>query len=701
MSDGVEPTAKSSRQTRARRTPAAASSSAASAAPRTTSKSSASTSTSTNALSSYPLAAAAATASLHQNNNLLLPQSSSSLTLPSTDHQPLPSRRPASTKKKQVSADARSSTSPYPCTPSSSSRRSSSESINPRLYSSSVEDTVEAALRVSDEILSNVVPGKRRPEDRELRRQARIVRNRMAAQLSREKKKRHADELEAANAALQERLSKMEADNAALTSHVMALTTAIGNLTQQLKGTASSSFQPASVASVAHEPIPSSVVETLRTPYQPSGNEVAVANNSSLSTAPSFQSLVPTTPLPPPNVDDLLNWLATTNALSPTPSILSDFQLFDGSSIASPTPSAFDIASKSHIPQPFVSEAHLLESVQIQSSLCEPAALAPPSSSPNSIYPAHNSTLPKMPATVRLQSQPHTSPNPLTHPKRQADDHLPPMRPSLLPTHPSSHPRPSHESRSCLAASLSRTASPASEESSFLAPVAFQPVDFRIRHRASPPGVARPSSSGGLLGSRLPAQCGDCPLHSRSGLAVSAARSATSREQEPRGLCNFGVSGADIGLAQPEGGRSPPLSPSSVCASSGHHSSHLSSWLSPSPSSPPPPPPNEAAAVMAASSSYSAGCLAPLPRRSKGKISAEESLLKRKKGVSQQRRLVGFRTNGRRSLLRQGTAVREVVLRRRRRQRQTVLSSVLGGKRVGCARRTSPQARHHEQNKRQ
>ncbi|KAI9345226.1 hypothetical protein BDR26DRAFT_932316 [Obelidium mucronatum] len=90
---------------------------------------------------------------------------------------------------------------------------------------------------------------KRTPSQREVIKQARIVRNRIAAQTSRDKKRRTFEDLEVTNASLMNRLEAMDKLNAELLAQVKALSHQVASLT------ASSSSASCSMASLVPLPV--------------------------------------------------------------------------------------------------------------------------------------------------------------------------------------------------------------------------------------------------------------------------------------------------------------------------------------------------------------------------------------------------------------------------------------------------------------
>ncbi|KAJ3404818.1 hypothetical protein HDV05_006914 [Chytridiales sp. JEL 0842] len=91
----------------------------------------------------------------------------------------------------------------------------------------------------------------RNPEDREARRQARIVRNRQAAQYSRDKKRQYVEQLEANNASLQARLSQVEAEKDLLMSHLRKLTNIVNELRDRIPESTSTKPSPSAPAVTA------------------------------------------------------------------------------------------------------------------------------------------------------------------------------------------------------------------------------------------------------------------------------------------------------------------------------------------------------------------------------------------------------------------------------------------------------------------
>ncbi|KAJ1562859.1 hypothetical protein HK405_006819 [Cladochytrium tenue] len=217
---------------------------------------------------------------------------------------------------------------------------SSSSSMAPP----AIEEKALAAARMSAAILSGVVHGKRRPEDRELRRQARVVRNRMAAQVSRERKRQRLQELECVNASLVERLAKVEEENASLSSQISSLSSALEAMAARL-----------AQARPSPRTLPLSPVEDSST---------CVPSPSSSSPLPAADHA---------NTAD--DWLSATPALSATSPDCArpfDFALFETANLPSPctsTVSTLDDCS-GFFAQCFDKSAHH------PSDLCEPTVLA-------------------------------------------------------------------------------------------------------------------------------------------------------------------------------------------------------------------------------------------------------------------------------------------------------------------------------------
>ncbi|KAJ3064965.1 hypothetical protein HDU98_011651 [Podochytrium sp. JEL0797] len=117
-----------------------------------------------------------------------------------------------------------------PTSPPSLKRQRTSESCEP---DTGDHDLSEAPPGIDAEAYAQAVgtsKGKRSQAQREIIKQARIVRNRIAAQTSRDKKRRSFEDLEKTNDSLRTRLASVEKMNADLLEHVKALTQAVVSL---------------------------------------------------------------------------------------------------------------------------------------------------------------------------------------------------------------------------------------------------------------------------------------------------------------------------------------------------------------------------------------------------------------------------------------------------------------------------------------
>ncbi|KAJ3221070.1 hypothetical protein HDU81_010916, partial [Chytriomyces hyalinus] len=113
------------------------------------------------------------------------------------------------------------------------------------------EDSVHAGLSGADELLleqAEATPkNKRSQEHRDVIKRARMIRNRVAAQTSRDKKRRSMEDLEQTNKVLTDRLADVERNNAALMAQVASLAKTLAGLSNQ---PLSSSSQQLSVPSL-------------------------------------------------------------------------------------------------------------------------------------------------------------------------------------------------------------------------------------------------------------------------------------------------------------------------------------------------------------------------------------------------------------------------------------------------------------------
>ncbi|KAI8830615.1 hypothetical protein BJ741DRAFT_711984 [Chytriomyces cf. hyalinus JEL632] len=99
------------------------------------------------------------------------------------------------------------------------------------------EDSVHLGLSGADELLleqAEATPKNRRSQEhRDVIKRARMIRNRVAAQTSRDKKRRSMEDLEQTNKVLTDRLADVERNNAALMAQVASLAKTLAGLSNQ------------------------------------------------------------------------------------------------------------------------------------------------------------------------------------------------------------------------------------------------------------------------------------------------------------------------------------------------------------------------------------------------------------------------------------------------------------------------------------
>ncbi|KAJ2852739.1 hypothetical protein IWW36_000096 [Coemansia brasiliensis] len=145
------------------------------------------------------------------------------------------------------------------------------------------------------------------PAMQEARKRARVLRNRAAAQLSREKKRQHLEQLEQENAELrnknkelEERLSRAEDTNAGLAAKLDGLAQQLQSFQTLVLQSQKQSLTPpvldwSSVTPLVASPMPSCTSASIETslPFTPSPSQVATATNSMFSADTSLAPSVP------------------------------------------------------------------------------------------------------------------------------------------------------------------------------------------------------------------------------------------------------------------------------------------------------------------------------------------------------------------------------------------------------------------------
>ncbi|KAJ3001671.1 UNVERIFIED_CONTAM: hypothetical protein HDU68_006721, partial [Siphonaria sp. JEL0065] len=150
-------------------------------------------------------------------------------------------------------------------------------------------DLPEAPPGVDAEAYAQAVgtsKSRRTPAQREIIKQARVVRNRIAAQTSRDKKRRTFEDLEVTNASLMQRLEAMDQLNLQLVAQVKALSQQVASLTGKSPSTFthSTSLQlPVSPSLSAHSATTSPTVYSLHdTPMFMASTELPLFHSTSV-----------------------------------------------------------------------------------------------------------------------------------------------------------------------------------------------------------------------------------------------------------------------------------------------------------------------------------------------------------------------------------------------------------------------------------
>ncbi|KAJ3288867.1 hypothetical protein HDU76_007610 [Blyttiomyces sp. JEL0837] len=205
------------------------------------------------------------------------------------------------------------------------------------------------------------LPRKRDPAEREARKQARAVRNRIAAQVSRDRKKKEMEELQSTNDILQQKLTEMASEKQELVSRIDSLAAVVTAMHSQL-ATLTSNMNPSSTST-------SSMNNT--SPVQPSPSIHTTSPLLDLSSTLTFNDfpLFDTTSSTstPRSTTHQHQHQQSYNPTHPSPSDLALFNTAFPEILSSPSPST----STSTVQQQ--------QQQQQQNILnpCEPAVLAP------------------------------------------------------------------------------------------------------------------------------------------------------------------------------------------------------------------------------------------------------------------------------------------------------------------------------------
>ncbi|KAJ3315065.1 hypothetical protein HDU76_002281 [Blyttiomyces sp. JEL0837] len=161
--------------------------------------------------------------------------------------------------------------------------------------------------------------GKRNPEDKEARKQARAVRNRISAQISRDRKRKETEELQHANEILQQRLLEMGEEKMELMARLNSLASMVSTMQTQLTALTTAAAIP------------------------PQGFHLSSATSSTPSALPA--PAIPSSSLASPPLENVMFEIpAITRTLTDgleigsEASLLSDFNLFDSTSTAGVPP---------------------------------------------------------------------------------------------------------------------------------------------------------------------------------------------------------------------------------------------------------------------------------------------------------------------------------------------------------------------------